>query len=130
KPGDSFVDVGAHFGFFTLLAAHLAGSDGRVWAFEAAPRNFHILEANTRGRSNISIRQAVVSDRAGAVGFFEFPTLYSEYNTTQTGQFEQSRWFRKNTPVHHRIPGLRLDDWWKENRAHPVMVKIDVEGSE
>src|SRR5690606_8834209 len=45
KPGDSFVDVGAHFGFFTLLAAHLAGSDGRVWAFEAAPRNFHILEA-------------------------------------------------------------------------------------
>jgi hypothetical protein len=34
KPGDVFIDVGANIGYFTVLAAHLVGSGGRVIAFE------------------------------------------------------------------------------------------------
>ena len=36
RPGDDFVDVGAHFGYFALLAAQLVGPTGRVRAYEAS----------------------------------------------------------------------------------------------
>src|SRR5690606_12974270 len=31
KPGDVYVDIGAHFGFFTLLASALVGDKGKVY---------------------------------------------------------------------------------------------------
>lgn len=33
-PGMRTLDVGANFGYFSVLTAHLAGPQGRVWAFE------------------------------------------------------------------------------------------------
>lgn len=46
-PGMTFVDVGANWGYFTLLAAHLVGSDGRVISLEPDPRLFTILQEST-----------------------------------------------------------------------------------
>src|SRR5438034_4170766 len=46
-PGMVFVDVGAHFGFFTLLASELVGEAGRVVALEPMPRTFTQLSRNT-----------------------------------------------------------------------------------
>jgi FkbM family methyltransferase len=44
RPGDTCVDVGAHWGYFSLLAAARVGSTGRVVAVEADPRVFATLE--------------------------------------------------------------------------------------
>ena len=41
--GGTFVDVGANWGYFTLLAAGLVGPQGHVLAIEADPRMFDIL---------------------------------------------------------------------------------------
>src|SRR5512142_2823283 len=37
-PGMTFVDVGANWGYFTLVGAHLVGRAGRVISVEADPR--------------------------------------------------------------------------------------------
>src|SRR5688572_25684309 len=37
KPGDTFFDVGANAGFFTLIAARLVGPTGKCVAFDPAP---------------------------------------------------------------------------------------------
>src|SRR4030081_2192460 len=34
KPGESWLDVGAHYGYTALALADLVGPGGRVWAFE------------------------------------------------------------------------------------------------
>lgn len=39
RPGDTVFDIGAHVGFYTLLASILTGPAGRVFAFEPLPRN-------------------------------------------------------------------------------------------
>jgi FkbM family methyltransferase len=39
RPGQTFFDVGAHAGFFTLLAAQLVGNKGKVIAFDPSPAN-------------------------------------------------------------------------------------------
>lgn len=40
RPGDTYIDVGANVGYFSLLAAQLVGEKGRVVAIEASP-TFH-----------------------------------------------------------------------------------------
>jgi predicted methyltransferase len=37
KPGHTIVDVGTNVGYFTVLAAKIIGTEGRVIAFEANP---------------------------------------------------------------------------------------------
>src|ERR1700733_15005227 len=46
RPGDLFVDVGAHWGFFTLQAATHPAGDVLVVAFEPDPTNAGILFRN------------------------------------------------------------------------------------
>ena len=53
RPGDVFVDVGAQFGFFTLLASSIVGSSGQVHAFEPTRGTFELLERNLGRRGNI-----------------------------------------------------------------------------
>ena len=52
RPGMTFVDVGANWGYFTLLAASLVGTTGRVLSLEPDPRLFSILQENV-GRSGL-----------------------------------------------------------------------------
>jgi FkbM family methyltransferase len=46
KSGMVVVDVGANYGYYTLLAAAGVGPQGRIYAFEPEPRNFEILDRN------------------------------------------------------------------------------------
>lgn len=43
RPGDSFLDIGANIGYFTIFGAALVGFNGRVHAFEPNPRTFDLL---------------------------------------------------------------------------------------
>jgi FkbM family methyltransferase len=40
QPGDTFIDIGGHVGFFSMLAAGLVGPTGRVYAFEPERANY------------------------------------------------------------------------------------------
>ena len=45
REGDSFLDIGAHVGWFSMLAAALVGPTGEVWSFEPNRQNFaHLLD--------------------------------------------------------------------------------------
>jgi FkbM family methyltransferase len=46
RPGDTFVDVGANIGYFSVLAAGCIGSTGYLIAFEPEPRNLELLRRN------------------------------------------------------------------------------------
>jgi len=46
KPGDIFFDIGANLGWFSMHAASLVGSLGKVFSIEASPETFSILQRN------------------------------------------------------------------------------------
>ncbi|WP_328537548.1 FkbM family methyltransferase [Streptomyces sp. NBC_00344] len=48
RPGDTFVDVGANIGYFSVLASRLVGSTGQVAAIEASPAFHRRLLQNAR----------------------------------------------------------------------------------
>ncbi|HUR82862.1 MAG TPA: FkbM family methyltransferase [Thermoanaerobaculia bacterium] len=71
RPGDVVYDVGANAGFFTLLAAKLAGDGGAVYAFEPLPRNLELLREHVRlnDARNVHVVETAVSDRVGTAHF-------------------------------------------------------------
>src|SRR5215213_11643843 len=48
KDGGIVVDLGAHYGRYTLIAAKRVGSKGKVIAIEADPKNFDMLNKNIK----------------------------------------------------------------------------------
>src|SRR5882762_3932319 len=48
KPGMTVLDIGAHYGFYTVLAAKKVGPTGRVMSFEPSPRERERLLVHLR----------------------------------------------------------------------------------
>lgn len=46
RPGDTFVDVGASAGYYSVVAAMIVGPQGRVVAVEPIPETYELLRAN------------------------------------------------------------------------------------
>ena len=67
KPGMTCWDVGAHIGFFSLIASRLVGNSGRVHAFEPLPQNHQRLLAviNRNGCTNIIVHDCALSSDNG-----------------------------------------------------------------
>lgn len=64
KPGQTFYDIGANIGFFTLVGAKLVGARGAVVAFEPLPENVRQLERNVaiNQLGNVRVVAAAVAD--------------------------------------------------------------------
>jgi FkbM family methyltransferase len=72
RPGDTFVDVGANIGYYTLLASRLVNPGGGVVSIEASPSIFQQLSANvtTNEASNARLVNVAASAGSGEVGVF------------------------------------------------------------
>lgn len=71
RPGMTVFDLGAHSGFYTLLASKMVGSGGRVIAFEPSPRNLSYLHRHLEINriENVTVIEAAVSDTSGRQSF-------------------------------------------------------------
>jgi FkbM family methyltransferase len=122
-----FFDVGAHFGYFSLLAEACGCTS--IYAFEASKNNFAILQENTKNKK-IHIQNTAIYSGNGEIEFYEFPTLYAENNTVKLEQFKSSDWISANQPTPLKVNGITLDSFIKEHGIVPDIIKLDVEGAE
>jgi FkbM family methyltransferase len=129
-PGDSFLDIGAHYGFFTLLASVLTGPGGSILSFEPAAKSYELLLANTRHADNIRIHRKAVSDTTEPITFYQFPNLFSEYNSIDIAQFENEDWFADFRPEKTTVEATTIDVIAAGGNFVPKIIKIDVEGGE
>ena len=69
RPGDSYIDVGAHVGYHALLAARLVGASGRIFAVDPQPYNCAkiLTNAELNGFSNITVIAAAVAETDGFI---------------------------------------------------------------
>jgi FkbM family methyltransferase len=130
KSGMQFVDIGAHIGYFSLLAARIVGEKGRVLAVEASKSTFTLLTQNVGSQANIKAVNACISETDGEQTFYEFPILYNEYNTLEPAQFEQEEWIKANPPQAVQVQSQTLQTLLRQNELTPHLIKIDVEGAE
>lgn len=71
RPGSVVYDVGAHFGYYSLLASRLTGPSGRVIALEPSPRNLAALRRHLElnHADNVTVVETAVADREGEARF-------------------------------------------------------------
>jgi FkbM family methyltransferase len=129
-PGTHFLDVGAHIGFYSLLAAHLTGTKGKILSIEPSIGTFELLTQNTIAYPQIEICRCALGEEEGSVQFFEFPVLYSEYNSSKTEHYKNEKWFKEIKPIENQVSMRKLDAIIKEKSVLPNFIKIDAEGSE
>jgi FkbM family methyltransferase len=129
SPGDVCLDVGAHIGYFTLLASKSVGSAGHVYAFEPSPTNFRALCGNLERNEAANVTALEV-----AVGRPAQRALLVEGPGTNTGRASLSP-----VLVGRRTAGLTeatvevrsiTADLPASDLERVRVVKIDVEGYE
>ncbi len=132
KPGSTFWDIGAHYGYFSSLASRLASDTGTILAFEPSPTSFKILDKNAQEDNNLHVHNMAVGMESGMLTFYEFSNLYSEYNSFNIDQYKKEKWFDKNRPKEIKIETITLDQIMDrfESKQFPEFIKIDVEGAE
>jgi FkbM family methyltransferase len=127
RAGMCFVDVGANWGYFTLLAADLVGPSGRVIAFEPHPTLYAQLQSNVL-RNNLTWTTALpiaVADVEGEMTLAAF-----EEHTTNWGVSRLVGPSDANGPQFRVRTGLleALLDYHAVSKVD--MLKIDIEGAE
>jgi len=122
RPGSVFYDVGAGFGFYSLLAAHLGA---RVFAFEPDSKNAEALKYHARLNScdlKIDILNAAVLAVSGHAQLSEA----SQETGHGSGHVIRSPEAEETTRA---VACVSLDEFAKVN-VLPTLIKVDVEGSE
>ena len=132
KPGDTFVDVGAHVGFFSIMAAALVDPGGRVIAFEPNAENYASLRNNVllNGYAHVVCVNSAVGDHDGEAVFYENIDNDGGHALWDPGlhPFNQQSKARQQA---RRLPMTTLDTALAGLGVQSVKaVKIDTEGAE
>jgi FkbM family methyltransferase len=129
EPGATFVDVGSHYGYYSVLASPVVGNRGGVFAFEPSRKTFRLLEANTRSMPNVRREQVAVYSRPGLTRIRDFGVSNSALNTLQS-QARVPASDRPRSSDDYDVPCVRLDDYFESQEKQPDFVKIDAESVE
>jgi len=124
RPGGIVVDVGANWGYFSLLAAATVGDGGTVFALEPDPRQFEALSRNVsaNGFRQVTPLQAAASAEEGRLSLVGYDEGQANRGVSRVADPSE--------------PGRRFDvratsvDLLTAACPQVDLVKIDVEGAE
>lgn len=121
KEGDTVFDIGAHFGYYTLLMAKKVGYLGKVISFEPSKKTREILRKNVRKnnfQNRVKIENKGVSNKEEILRF-----NYKEFSPMNS-------FLDRNFPGGTKIECIDIDSYCEKNFIGPDFLKIDAEAFE
>ena len=115
KEGDVFFDIGAHFGYFSLLANQ---KSDQIFSFEPRPANRKFFKKHMalNKAAGVQLFPYAIGDKTGTVRF-----------NTQTG----SATGHVSDDGNLEVEMIHIDEWVQNKKLpKPDFIKIDVEGGE
>ena len=125
EPGMRVVDVGANWGYFTLVTAHLVGGAGHVLALEPDPGLFPLLSANVARNAlpHVTCLNVAAAEASGRASFVAAPA--------DQGNSGLARFAAARERSDFECPTAGLDELLARHGMDRIdLVKIDVEGAE
>lgn len=121
-PGMSFWDIGAHAGFFTILASRLVGELGTVHAFEPVPSAIERLQKAIalNQLTNITVHPSAVGAHNGQLAIYEMRSSSLSSRVPESPR----QMVRCHTVQCESLADLVV------MYGHPDIIKMDIEGQE
>ena len=122
-PGMHFLDVGTHWGVFTLAALHFGGGEVRVMGIEASDAAARVYRENlvlNSAGDRVTLINAACGDRVGELKML----------TTGAGSADYFVHADENRPDTITVPQVSIDHAVSTRGFVPSHLKIDVEGFE
>lgn len=123
KKGMIVIDIGAHVGYFTIIAGSLVGEHGRVYAFEPSNENRSFLTRSVEANAfrNVTVEPFALARGSGKA------TLHLAGNN----RGQHSLRPLQDSVGEQIVDTISLDDYLRHKRETRIdVVKLDVEGFE
>jgi FkbM family methyltransferase len=122
KNGQTIFDLGANTGIHTLLFSKLAGTKGKVIAFEPLNDNIHEIQENLSINkfTNVKIEPLAISNYVGETSF-KLGINNKRGSLVGIGH---------ETGVTQTVKVDSLDNYIERTNTFPDFIKIDIEGAE
>ncbi len=130
QPGDTFIDVGANIGWFTIHAAKHLGLSGKIVSFEPSSEIHDHLQTNIKlnslATSITKLEKIALSDQNSTAVL----SNTVETNSGRTSIINDVNLIETNSTA-EIVETIKFDDYYqKENLKKIKLIKIDVEGAE
>lgn len=122
--GDILIDVGAHYGYFSLLGSSIVGNSGQVHSFDPIPSTYRILGSNIKGKNNIVANNCALFSECKELLMNDYGYERSAYNNIVHTHNKSS------TAKTVRVKAVSLDSYAGKKGIIPNFLKIDAEGEE
>ena len=122
QPGDTVVDVGAGLGEETSIYTSLVGPSGQVYAIEANPAVYKVLQQLIEESQlrNVKLFNTAINDTPGTVVIDDAPTSYLSSSLNS-----------QNAGTAYKVPGLPFEDFCAAQGIHRIdLLKVNIEGAE
>jgi len=127
KKGEAVLDIGAHIGLFSVIAAQLSGSTGKVYAFEPASETFKLLQKTidiNKMTQRIEPQQAAVGALSGKATFYVSAVEGDNSNSLVSYKGDRELYATE-------VDVFSIDDFVRTKNIRQLsFIKIDVEGGE
>jgi FkbM family methyltransferase len=120
--GDVVLDIGAHYGSYTIALAALVGEQGQVVAVEPSPHALEVLRKNIalNGFGNVEVLPVALGEQAGSADLH----LHGDPSRASLNQF------LNGDAGTEKVTIARLDEVLPATARPVAFIKIDVEGYE
>jgi len=126
RPGMVFLDIGAHHGLYSLVAAKRLGADSTVVAFEPSQNEFRRLRLHLRSNGMRSVRAEPIALGATSSNQKFFQIISGD--NTRGGLRPPAS---SDRVLETSVETACLDDYLRRRAVNRVdLVKLDVEGAE
>lgn len=125
--GDTVVDIGANFGWYSILMAAAVGEKGKVYAYEPNESIFSVLSRNIELNN---YKDRIHLTRCGIGETEETAVLMADTAESAIGYFDKGKDKKAGGEAVGSIEIHRLDDLLADKAGEISFIKIDVEGFE
>jgi FkbM family methyltransferase len=122
---DVFFDIGAHHGFYSMLANKLKAKN--IHSFEPTSVHFRVLYKNTKKNKDTIQNKLAIHDQIGTSYIQE---SIKGISTMNKNFLKHAQTITQLDFLKTKIQTITLDEYCKQNKVSPTIIKLDIEGHE